>query len=126
MQTDAQIALGLDDSLLVIQRSRYHLARGGFDHRRAAASEHLLVRRQRHGKVVWKRGGGDELRHGDDERPGLDRDVTHRRQPAVAVVGGRRDPDLRSAAVHAVTSQRHPVLPADQSANADATGVYDR
>ena len=59
----------------------------------------------------------------DDECAGLDRDVAHRRQPPVTVVGGRRDPDLRSAAVHPVARQRHPVLPADQPTNARGRGV---
>ena len=60
-----------------------------------------LSGRQRHREVVGERRGRDELRHRHDERARLDRDVAHRREPAVAVVGRRRDPDLRAAAVDA-------------------------
>src|SRR5881396_779693 len=39
-------------------------------------------------------------------------------KPAVGVVGRRRDPDLRRALIHAPARERHPVLPADQPADA--------
>src|SRR5205085_1133517 len=55
--------------------------------------------------------------------PDSDRDVAHRGQPAVGVVGGRRRPDLRRALVDPPARQRHPVLPADQPADASDGGV---
>jgi hypothetical protein len=44
--------------------------------------------------------------------------VAHARQPAVRVVGGGRDPNLGARAIDRVAGERHPVLPADQSADA--------
>ena len=76
-----------------------------------------LALRERDREVVGERARGDELRHRHDERARLDRDVAHRREPAVAVVGGRRDPDLGPAAIYRIPGERHPVLPADQAAD---------
>ena len=94
------------------------------DRRAAAPVDALAVDRDR--EVVGERRARDELRHRDDERAGLDRDVAHRGQPAVGVVGGRRHPDLRAAAVDGVARQRHPVLPADQPADAAELGRRPR
>ena len=101
----------------VVQRPLDHLAARRLDDRRAAAPvDALAVDRDR--EVVGERRARDVLRHRDHERARLDRDVAHRGEPAVRVVGGRRDPDLRPAAVDGVARQRHPVLPADQPADA--------
>ena len=62
VEAAAQVAVCEDDSLLVIERSADHLAPRGLDHRRAAATEHLLIGREWHRKLVWERGGGNELR----------------------------------------------------------------
>ena len=79
------------------------------------------------GKVVGKGGRRDELGGRDDERPGLDRDVPHRRLPSVRGVGRRRDPDLRAAAVDHGAGERHPVLPADETADpTDGRVDHDR
>jgi hypothetical protein len=91
----AQVAVGEDDSLAVVQRARDHPAPRRLDDCGAATAEDLLVG-QRHREVLRERRARHELRHGDDERAGLDRDVAHRRQPAVGVVGRRREPDLRA------------------------------
>ena len=68
-------------------------------------------------EVVREGVARDELRRRHDERARLDRDVAHRRDPAVRVVGCGRDPDLRAALVDRPARQRHAVLPADQAAD---------
>ena len=125
VQPAAQVAVGGQDRLLVVQRARDHFARGRLDHRDAAAAEHILARRERHREVVRERVGGDELRNRHHERARLDRDVPHRGEPSVGVIGGRRHPDLGPAAVHAVARKRHPVLPADQAADPRAGRLHN-
>jgi len=60
VQGTAQVSLGCDDSRLVIQRPRDHLAERRLDHRRAAATEYLAIRRQRRREVVGERGRGND------------------------------------------------------------------
>ena len=52
-----------------------------------------------------------------DECTGLDRDVAHGRLPAVRGVRRRGDPDLRATAIQRCPRERHPVLPADETAD---------
>ena len=77
------------------------------------------------GKVVGEGRPRDVLRHRHDVRARLDGDVADRGQPAVGVVGRRGDPDLRPTLVDGPTGERHPVLPADQAADATERGLAD-
>ena len=97
-------------------------APGGLDDRRAAAAEDLLLG-QRHREVRRERRRGDVLRHGDDEGARLDRDVAHGGEPAVGVVGGRRDPDLRAAAVDARSGPAASGSPSRSARRSGPTGV---
>ena len=117
VQPGAQVAVRDHDPLAVVERAGDHLAPRRLDDHRAAAAVDLLAVDLRR-EVVRERAARDELRDADHERARLDRDVAHRRLPAVRVVGGRRDPDLRPALVDRLARQRHPVLPADQPADA--------
>ena len=94
VESAAQIAVGDHDPLLVVQRPGDHLAPVGSITTAPAASEHLLPAGSGTGKSAGNADAGMNCGTDDDERSRLDRDVAHRGQPPVAVVGGRRDPDL--------------------------------
>src|SRR5204863_9944890 len=70
----AQVAVGADDSLAVVERARDHVAPGRLDYRRAAAPEDLLVRELER-EVVREGLARDVLGDRHDEGPRLDRDV---------------------------------------------------
>src|SRR4051812_36186768 len=70
------------------------------------------------GDVLGTRPGGDVRGQGDQDPPGLIRDVAHRGQPAVGGVGGRPPPARGGPRVAPPARERHAVLPADQPADA--------
>ncbi len=120
----AEVAVGHHDPLLVVERPGDDLARPRGDDGGAAPAEDLACR----GAATGSRRGSrplDELRHRDHERARLDGDVPDRGLPAVGVVGGRRQPDLRPALVDRPSRQRHPVLPADEPADPPEPRVDD-
>ena len=92
-QREGEVAVGGDGALLVVQGSGDDVA-GGPDDARTASAEHVDPGRQRQREVLGERRCRDVLRHAHDEDAALDRDVPHRGEPAVAVVGGRGEPDL--------------------------------
>src|SRR3954453_104159 len=114
MQGLSKIAVRGDDAFRVIERSRDQLPTGRHD-AGTSAPEHVDTIGQGEREIIRKRDRRNELRHADDERPGLDRDVPHRCDPAVAVVGIRCQPDLRAALVYLPPRQRHPIVPTDET-----------
>src|SRR4051812_48886959 len=109
VQPHAQVAVRHDHALLAVEGAGDDAALVRLDDRSAAVPEYFLVR-QLGREVARERRARDVLRHRDDERARLDGDVAHARQPALRVVGGRRDPDLRAVPVERVARERHPVL----------------
>src|SRR3954447_744355 len=105
-----EIAVGGDESFLTAKRPRDHLAVPGLDDGGTALLERILTFGELKWKVVGKRAARDEVRDGDHERAGFDRDMPHRRDPLLRVIGGRSHPDLRSLAIQRVPGQGHPVL----------------
>ena len=114
----------MSDALLVVQRAGDERA-GRRDDTGSAAPEHVHTLRQGEREVGREGAGRDVLRHAHDVDAALDRDVPHRREPAVAVVGRGGHPDLRAALVDPPPGQRHPVLPADEPTDPRAAGQLD-
>ena len=120
-----EIAIGEHDALTVVERPADHVAGRRHDTGPAPA-EHLHLLGDREREVGREGRARDVLGGAHHEGAGLDGDVAHRGDPAVAVVGGRCHPDLRPALVHAPARERHAVLPADEPTDpADAGKVGD-
>src|SRR3954451_10243577 len=72
VQTQAEVAVGDHDPLLVVQGAGDHVAVRGLADRCPAAAEHLLALRKRDREVVRECAGRDVLRRRHHERAGLD------------------------------------------------------
>ena len=115
-----EVAVGDDDPFGVIERSRDDPACGDTTHTPPRPKLSTPS-----GSASGKSPGTprrNELGNAHDEHPGLDRDVAHRDDPALAVVRRRREPDLGAAFIDRPAGERHAVLPADESADPRPTG----
>src|SRR5215211_1357688 len=109
-----RIEVGVQDSLLVPERPGEVRAVGP-DDRRAPPPDQLVSFAERH--IVRVARGALEDAAGEDERARLARDVAHRLEPALGVVGGRREVHLDARYVERRARERHQVLPADEAAD---------
>src|SRR6266542_3997372 len=109
-----RIEIGEENSLLVPQRAREELAVRS-DDRRAAAADQLVALRERHVGRIARGALEDAARK--DERARLSRNMTHRLEPLLRVVGRGREVQLDAGLVERRTGERHQVFPADEAAD---------
>ena len=112
-----RIELGVEDSLLVVERAGEIRAVGTEDRAAAPAEDVAPLELVEKREVRRIRARPLEVARRDHEGPRLAGDVDERRLPGIAVVGRRGDVELDARLVEREARERHVVLPADQAAD---------